>query len=227
MANLGWKPVRVLAALGLALSIAGCFDFDQHLTVKGSGAGAMEVKLRMDPSLKGGFENETLMGPQAAPVEVTRAVKDGQYVQTERVSFNALSELRVRNETLSITNEGETFFGLGPKKLVLRRVLDNGSADPDSLGLVRGAFQDRIYTYSVSLPGWIQKAYPVSVGGEAIAPIVDGSTVKWQIPMAKAVASGTLDYRVEFRSYMDIKANVTAQRVDGAFANFHSPAPSH
>ncbi len=214
LARLG-KPVRAVAALVLALGLSGCFDFEQHLTIRGSGAGQLELKLRMDPAFKGALDNETLMGPQAAPVEVKREVKDGQYVQTEKVSFNKLPELRVRNETLSITNDGPTLFGLGPKKLTLRRIVDNGGADEDSAGVMRGVFADRVYVFSVTLPGWIAKAYPVTVNGEAINPTIDGSTVKWTVPMAKALTSASLDYRVEFRAYMDIEGNATAQRVDG------------
>jgi hypothetical protein len=215
-----------MAALAFALGLAGCFDFDQHLTIKGSGAGALEVTLRTDPALKSTFENETILGAQASPVEVSREIKNGQYVQKEKVTFNALPALRVRNETLSITNEGTTFFGLGPKKLSLRRVVDNGGADTDSFGLMRGVFADRVYSFSVTLPGWIAKAYPLTVGGEAIQPTTEGATIKWQIPMAKALSAGTLDFRVDFRSYMDIQGNVTAQRVDGDLSTLPIPGGS-
>jgi hypothetical protein len=209
------RPARAAVALLFALGLAGCFDFDEHLTLKGSGGGQLELMLRTDPSLKGAFDDKTLLGQQATPVEVTREVKDGQYIQREKVTFNKLPELRVRNETLSVTNEGATFFGIGPKKLTLRRIIDNGGADPDSFGVMRGVFQDRVYTYAVTLPGWIEKAYPLVVNGEAINPVIDGATVKWQVPMAKAISAKRLDYRVDFRSYMDIDANLTAQRVDG------------
>jgi hypothetical protein len=220
------RPARAAAALVLALGLAGCFDFEQRLTIKSSGAGRLEVMLRMDPAFKGALDNETLLGEQASPVEVTREVKDGQYVQTEKVAFNKLPELRVRNETLSITNEGTTFFGIGPKKLMLRRVVDNGGGDSDSLGVMRGVFQDRVYTFAVTVPGWIEKAYPVAVGGEAINPVIDGATVKWVVPMAKALSTASLDYRVDFRSYMDIEGSATAQRVDGKLGILPTAGPT-
>lgn len=216
------RPARAMAALVLALGLTGCFDFEQHLTIKGSGAGRLEVELRMDPAFKGALDNETLIGQQASPVEVTREVKNGQYVQTEKVAFNALVELRVRNETLSITNQGATFFGLGPKKFTLRRVVDNGGGEGEAFGIMKGIFQDRAYTFAATVPGWIEKAYPVVVNGEAINPIVDGATVKWVVPMAKALSTGSLDYRVDFRSYLNIEGNATAQRVDGDLGNLTS-----
>jgi hypothetical protein len=211
------RPARALAALALAFGLTGCFDYEQHLTLKGSGGGTLEVKLRIDPAFRGALETETLLPPQLVPIEVKREIKDGQYVQSEKVSFKALSELRVHSETLSITNHGATLFGVGPKQLTLHDVVDTGSEDIGSFGPFGGPFQDRVYAFSVTIPGWIQKAYPLLVGNESVAPTINGSTVTWRIPMVQALTAGRLEYRLDFLAFMDIPAEVAAQRVDGEF----------
>ena len=210
--------IRIVAALA-SFTLAGCFDLEQDLTVKGSGAGSFVVTLRMDPTFKDALQNETMLGAQKAPVEVTRAVKDGQYVQTERVTFNSLSELELPNETLSIVSNGAELFGVGPKDLTLTRKIENAGADSNSSGMMRTVFADRTYTFKASLPGWIGKAYPLTIGDEQIAPQVNGSTVSWQIPMSKAITAKELVYKVDFYAFMKIDGNVTAQRVTNPVSN--------
>ena len=205
--------LRLLAVFA-CLTLAGCFDLEQDLNIKGSGAGSFEVTLRVDPAFKDALQNETILGAQKAPVEVTREVKDGQYVQNERVTFNSLSELRLPNETLSIVNHGSELFGVGPKDLTLTRVVENSGADTTSAAMMRTVFSDRTYTFKVSLPGWIGRAYPVVLGDEQIAPQVNGSTVTWQIPMARAVLASELVYKVDFYAFVNIEGNVTAERVE-------------
>lgn len=209
------RALRFACAALLCTLLSACFDFEQDLTIKGSGAGAgaLEITLRMDPAFRGALETETIMGEQMAPVEVKREVKDGQYVQNERVTFNSLSELRLQSETLSIVNQGSTVFGIGPKKLSLTRKVENDGADPTSFSMMRTLFADRTYTFSVKVPGWIGKAYPLIVGAEQVAPKVSGSTVSWTIPMARAMSTRELIYRVDFLAYMDVEGNVTAERV--------------
>lgn len=209
-ARIGFRLIAALAALALA----GCFDLEQDLDIKGSGAGSFEVSLRIDPTFKDALQNETLLGAQKAPVEVTRSVKNGQYIQDERVTFNSLSELRLPNETLSIVSNGAELFGVGPKDLTLTRTVENAGADSSSASVMRTVFADRTYTFKLSLPGWIGRAYPLVIGDEQIAPQVNGSTVTWQIPMARAVTASQLVYKVDFYAFMNIQGNVTAQRVD-------------
>ncbi len=217
--------LRLVAALA-CLTLAGCFDLEQDLTIKGSGAGAFQVTLRIDPAFKDALQNETILGAQKAPVEVTRTVKNGQYVQKERVTFNSLSELRLPNETLSIVSNGAELFGVGPKDLTLTRTVENAGANSSSATMMRTVFADRTYTFKVSLPGWIGKAYPLVIGDEQIAPQVNGSTVTWQIPMARAVSASELVYKVDFYAFMGIDGNVTAERVsmpDGIIPSAGTP----
>ncbi|MFO1187949.1 MAG: hypothetical protein U1E87_11175 [Alphaproteobacteria bacterium] len=208
------RLARAAAALALAFGLTGCFDFEQHLILKGSGAGRLEVKLRIDPAFKGAFENQTLLPAQAQPIDVTREIKDGQYVQTEKASFNSLSDLRVENEDLTLINNGTTFFGVGPKKFSLRRAVASGDGAED-MGAAGAAFQDRVYVFSVTIPGWVEKAYPLVVGNEAVKPKTEGATVTWTIPMSQAVAARRLEYRVDFFSYMNVTGTISAQRVEG------------
>ena len=210
--------LRLIAAIS-CLTLVGCFDLEQDLTVKGSGAGDFQVTLRIDPAFKDALQNETILGAQKAPVEVTRSVKDGQYVQKERVTFNSLSELRLPNETLSIISNGAELFGVGPKDLTLTRKVENSGADASSAGMMRTVFADRTYTFKVSLPGWIGKAYPLTVGDEQVTPQVNGSTVSWQIPMSKAITANELIYKVDFYAFMNIQGNVTAERVNNPVSN--------
>ena len=209
---------RVTAAALLCLGLAGCFDFEQTFTLKNNGSGAFEVMLRMDPAFQDALEEDQILPPQENPVEVSRGVQNGQFVQEERVLFNGLGELKTRNETLSITNNGSTFFGFGPKKLSLVRLVENEGASDDGFGLMRSLFQDRYYVFTANLPGWIDQAHPVEVGSEAIEAEVKGSTVTWQIPMAKAVSAEALEFKVDFRAYLEIDAVVSAERVDGGLA---------
>ena len=208
-----------LAAILACLALAGCFDLEQDLTVKGSGAGDFQVILRIDPAFKDALQNETILGAQKAPVEVTRSVKDGQYVQKERVTFNSLAELKLPNETLSIVSNGAELFGVGPKDLTLTRKVENSGADTSSAGMMRTVFADRTYTFKVTLPGWIGKAYPLQIGDEQVSPQVNGSTVSWQIPMSKAITTNEMIYRVDFYAFMKIEGNVTAERVNNPVSN--------
>ena len=216
--RMGAFAAKMGAAVGCFL-LAGCFDLEQDLAIKGSGAGSFEVTLRIDPALKDALQNETIIGPQKAPVEVTRTVKDGQYVQKERVTFNSMSELRLPNETLSIVSRGAELFGVGPKDLTLTRKIENAGADSSSASLMRTVFADRNYTFKASLPGWIAKAYPLTIGDDQFTPQVNGSTVTWTIPMSRAVTASELLYKVDFYAYMNIQGNVTAERVNGPMSS--------
>jgi hypothetical protein len=160
------------------------------------------------------------MGEQKKPVTVTREVVDGQYVQTETVAFDKLSDLRVQDETLSISNSGATFFGVGPKKFTLSREVDNDGADPTSSTMLGTLFTSRIYTFKVTVPGWVDKAYPLEVGAEQVEPTIDGATISWQIPMARAMSVKKLVYKIDFFSYMDVTGTETAERVPSTIKGF-------
>jgi hypothetical protein len=216
-AEFGWRAWRPFVGLLLCVGLAGCFDIEQDLTVEGSGAGALEVTLRIDPTFKGALENETILGDQVAPVVVKREVKDGQYVQDERVTFNAISDLKLPNGTLSIVNNGSTFLGIGPQRLTLTRTIENSAAGPNSYAVMRNVFSDRTFTIKISVPGWIARAYPMTVAGQTVSPQVGGSTVTWQVPMARALSEPNLIYRIDFLAYMSIDGNVTAQRAPDRF----------
>jgi hypothetical protein len=55
---------------------------------------------------------------------------------------------------------------------------------------------------------------------------VNGSTVTWQIPMARALSSPQLAYRVDFFAFMNIEGNVTAERVQGHLSVIAPPGTS-
>ena len=214
-----WRALRLGGLLAAALTLTGCFDFEQTLTIDGNGTGSFEVMLRMDPAFQDARDDDQILPEQVNPVEISRGVRDGQFVQEEKVLFNDLSELQVQNEDLSITSKGSTFFGLGPKQLTLVRRLENHGAD-DEFGLMRNLFQDRYYTFTANLPGWVDQAYPVDLGAVSIEPEVRGSTVSWHVPMARAVSARELEFRVDFRAYSNVDAVVAAQRLDDRLVQF-------
>lgn len=209
----GARLTRLALVGGLCLALGGCFDLKHTLTVSGDGTGSFAVMMRTDPAFQDARDEDQILPPQKSPVEISRGVRDGQYVQEEKTIFNSLDKLQVQNEDLSITNQGNTFFGLGPKRLTLIRRMENNGAE-DDFGVMRNLFQDRTYTFIANLPGWIDQAYPVEIGEEIIEPTIRGSTVMWEIPMGRAVSVRSMEFRVDFRAYYKIEAVSAAKRLE-------------
>jgi hypothetical protein len=204
------RGTRAGLALLACIGLAACFDYEQDLTIRGSGAGTLKVSISTDPTYKDSLGDDAALGDQTARVVTKTEMRDGRFVQTETVSFNQLSDLKLENQTLSITNNGAWLFGLGPKDLSFRAEVDNSGADPSSLGAMQTMFDGHSFTYKVSLPGWVTKAYPLTIGDKEIKPVQDGSSIAWTIPMARALTTRKLVYRADFLAFMAVPGNVTS-----------------
>jgi hypothetical protein len=210
LAHVSVRPVRIGLALLACLGLAACFDYEQDLTIRGSGAGTLQVSISTDPAYKDSLGNDAAIGDQAAQVETKTEMRDGRFVQVETASFNKLSDLELANQTLSIINNGAWLWGIGPKDLTFTGEVDNSGADPTALGVVQAMFADHSFTYKVTLPGWVTKAYPLSIGGKEIKPVQNGTTITWTVPMARALTTRKLVYKADFLAFMDVPGNVTS-----------------
>jgi hypothetical protein len=144
------------------------------------------------------------------------SVHGDKTTQTAVIDFKSLSALRLSDESVSLTNHGASWFGLGPSHITLRRtfLVDRArrentpkSADEEKFGgeLAQTMFGDHIYVFSVNLPGSIVRAAPVRIGHTTIAPQVSssgvGHTVTWRMPLYTLLQAKVVTFEVDFSAY--------------------------
>ena len=213
-----WRQLRNLFAVivcGVALS--GCFDLTQKLSLDRSGGGHYEMAITanglLGEALRDNKSGIRLSGNRARTRTATIGDKT---TQTAVIDFKSLSDLRLSDESLSLTNHGASWFGLGPSHVTFRRtfLVDRArrenvpkSAEEEKFGgeLAQTMFGDHTYIFSVTVPGSIERAAPIRIGRATIAPKVSGSglghTVTWRMPLFLLLQAKLIPFEVDFSAY--------------------------
>jgi hypothetical protein len=213
-----WRQLRnVFAVVACALALSGCFDLAQKLTIDRGGGGHYEIAVTANGLLGEGLRDKKSGIRLTHNRTRTRTVTVGdKTTQTTVIDFKSLSDLRMSDESLSLTNHGASWFGLGPRHVTFRRtfLVDRArrenvpkSAEEEKFGgeLVQTMFGDHTYVFSVTVPGSVERAAPIRIGRATIAPKVSGSgfshTVTWRMPLSMLLQAKLIAFEVDFSAY--------------------------
>ena len=199
------------------LALTGCFDVTQKLSIGRNGAGQYQVALTANGLLGEALKNNR--GPAVLrhnAVKTHVIAKGDNVTQIATIDFKSLSDLRLSDESLSLTNHGRSWFGLGPSHITFRRTLlvDRArrenvpkSAEEDRFGneLAETMFGDHTYTFSVTVPGSVEHAPAIHIGRSTFNAKLGGGplnhTVTWRIPLAALLRAKLLSFEIDFSAY--------------------------
>lgn len=208
---------KAAAVLVCALSLSGCFDLAQKLSLDRGGAGRYEVAITANGLLGEALKDNKASFRVAQNPARTRIVSSGGKVtQIATIAFKSLSQLRLSDESLSLINHGASWFGLGPSRVTFARTFlvdrarrENApkSAEAEKFGgeLLQTMFGDHTYVFSVSVPGSVDSASPVRIGAAVFRPQISGQglshTVTWRMPLYTLLQAKLVRFQVDFSAY--------------------------
>jgi hypothetical protein len=209
--------VKILFVLCCLLQLSGCFDLAQKLSIDRGGAGHYEIAITANGLLGEALrDNKSGLHLARNPMKTRVSVHGDKTTQIAVIDFKSLSDLRLSDESVSLTNHGASWFGLGPSHITLRRtfLVDRArrqntpkSADEEKFGgeLAQTMFGDHTYVFSVSVPGSIERAAPVRIGRTTITPRVTasglGHTIIWRMPLYTLLQAKLVSFQVDFSAY--------------------------
>jgi hypothetical protein len=217
----------VVAALTLAVGLSGCFDLVQTVGVDRSGAGRYQVAVTGEGIVGDALKNEKLVNRENHAALTTTDV-NGKVTRMATVDFKSISELAFSDETMSLNVKSRDFFGLGPShvafvaNVMVSKAKDENpqAASARDLGetVAQGILGNHTYVFSVTVPGDVERADPITVGGESYAPTItgdfwNGRTVTWRMPLAALVTAPQLNFEVDFSAigfFSDSKSQLVA-----------------
>ncbi|HUJ46769.1 MAG TPA: hypothetical protein VLV55_06525 [Rhizomicrobium sp.] len=211
---------RVLCVAVTAAALSACFDLTQKLSIDRGGSGHYEMAITAD-----GLLGEALKDKKDSAIDLKNnkvrthlAEHDGKVTQFATMDFKSLSDLKLSDESLSLSNHGAGWFGLGPSHLTFTRTFlvdrarkqnapSRSNNDDDRFGteLAQTMFGDHTYLFSVSVPGSVDRANAIRVGRTTIAPQIKPSglstTVTWRMPLYTMIQAKMLRFEVDFSAY--------------------------
>jgi hypothetical protein len=203
--------------MALSLGIFLLFDITQKLVIGRNGSGQYQIAITANGLLGEALKhNRSPMILKHNAVKTRVIAKNGNVTQIATIDFNSLSDLRLSDESLSLTNHGASWFGLGPSHVTFRRTLlvDRArrenvpkSSEEDRFGneLAQTMFGNHVYVFSASVPGSIDHASPIRIGGRVFNPQMGGGalsrTVTWRIPLYTLLQAKLLTFEINFSAY--------------------------
>jgi len=222
------KRCGVAAALTIAagIGLSGCLDLVQTVNVDRSGAGRYQIAASAQGFVGEALKDEKLVNKQNHAAMATTNAGD-KTTRTATVDFKSLSDLAFSDETMSLHVTSRDLFGLGPSHVayVANVMVDKAKHDnpraqsANSVGeeVAQSIFGDHTYTFTVTVPGSIERAVPVTLGNHTYEPTVTGDyfshTVTWKIPLYALVNSQALSFEVDFwawGTFADTKSQMVA-----------------
>jgi len=203
--------------IAFSIGLSGCFDLAQKLSIDRGGSGRYVVAITAS-GLLGEALKDNRSGIRFSQNRVTTrtTAKDGKIRQTAVLEFKSLSDLRLSDELVSLTNHGASWFGLGPSHVTFRRTFlvdrarrENApkSAEAERFGgeLLQTMFGDHTYIFSVTVPGSVESALPVKIGRTVIRPLIGkqnlSDTVTWRMPLYTLLQAKVVSFQVDFSAY--------------------------
>ena len=157
------------------------------------------------------MRNAKLVSPDLNRATQATTDVNGKVTRTADVDFKSLSDLALSDETMSLKVTGDDLFGLGQSHVAFHttflvdKAKRHQQGDDTKLGreIAQTILGDHTYTFSVTVPGDIEHANPVAVGGETFQPEVkgdfyNGRTVTWRLPLYTLADAQALDFEVDF-----------------------------
>ncbi len=207
-------PKRLIslgAAAVCAVALGGCFDLGQKVAIGRDGSGGYAISIAAD-GIVGDSLKKKHADVEVGDMRMTTRVSyvDGKTVQTSGTGFHDLSDLKLSDEVISLRVKGKKWLGLGDTQVNFHRsfrvdrALDDNARDDSGIGrdILTSMFGDHTYTFSVWLPGTIDRAAPVDIGGRLVQPTVaeagDGHSVTWRMKLTDMFLADKLDFDVDF-----------------------------
>jgi hypothetical protein len=219
--------VLIASVLATAVGVSGCFDLTQKVSIARDGSGRYEASIAAQGIVGEALRNKTSDIAGQNHAATTTTVVNGNVTQTSVVDFKSLSDLKFNNEAMSLTVEGNDFFGLGPERIKFRRTflvdrarreheMRDQQGDQTGREIAQSLFGGHTYVFSVTLPGSIDSISPVTIGGVTVKPEVtgdflNGHTIIWRMPLYMMISAHALTYEVEYSAY-GFMANVKTKR---------------
>jgi hypothetical protein len=199
--NLASFAPKRLFSLGVvvvcAAGLSGCFDLPQKVAIGRDGSGGYQVAVAAD-----GIVGEGLSRHKAdidldgdMPMHTKISVANGKTTQTTGTAFHDLSQLALSDETISLHVKGKKLLGLAGTEMNFHRTFHIDSArrhheedSDDHLGkdILTSMFGDHTYTFSVWLPGSVDSANTLWVGGHEVKPVVTAHETDGYVPRQSA-----------------------------------------
>jgi hypothetical protein len=203
--------------MGCSSGLSGCFDLAQKLSIDRGGSGRYVVAVTAS-GLLGEALKDNKSGIRFSQNRVTTSTtaKAGKVTQTAVLEFKSLSDLRLSDELLSLTNRGASWFGLGPSHVTVRRTFlvdrarrenapKNTEAERFGGELLQTMFGDHTYVFSFTVPGSIESALPIKIGRTVIRPVIGkqdlSDTVTWRMPLYTLLQAKVVSFQVDFSAY--------------------------
>ena len=199
-----------------AVTLSACFDLDQKVAIGRDGSGSYEIAVAAEGMVGDGLkqDHDNMLAPNKA-ISRTETV-NGKVVRSAHVDFANLSDLSFGSEAISLHVLNRSLFGLGPTAVRFRRVFLVDHAEKDrardhhdddmSREVLQAFFGGHTYTFSVTLPGSVDRIAAVTVDGMEIKPEVTGDfyhghTITWRMPLSVALSAKEIAFEVDFSAY--------------------------
>ncbi len=164
------KNLRLLMLIPFCLFLSGCFDLESKVDIHKDGSGSISYTFVTDPMMAEAFKNQKFSEENA---KIRNYINNGKFYHEESLSFSSLSELNLKDERLSISGI-KYEHAISPKRKQQRE------EDKAAAYLF---FRGHFFTYNLTLPEFISKAYPVEINGIEIEPTIKDKAVSWKIPL--------------------------------------------
>ncbi|MBS0471904.1 MAG: hypothetical protein JSR60_12580 [Proteobacteria bacterium] len=198
----------VLLAAGLLLS--GCFDLNIGLNLKSDGSGTLTNEVIFSKEMTDTFKQTggKLPQPKASNGgKQTSAMRGGRLVQTNLITFSAVSGITMSGQGLEVRDLGRTWFGAHRSAIVLgssgKPAPKPSTSDKDNpfYKAMMAQFDGHFVSVTMAVPCNVSHADPIKMGKRSIAPTVEsswtsGATVRWKVPLHDMLSDdGTNDVR--------------------------------
>jgi hypothetical protein len=212
------KALSAAAVVILAGGLSGCFDLEQKMAIRHDGSGVYDVIVSADGIVGAGLRKHRAdidIGDDRAVTRVTR--KGDTTVETSEVAFHDLSDLHLSDETIGLRVKGKKLLGLGGVEVNFHRSFHVNDArrdrdeDDEHLGrdVLHSMFGDHTYTFTLWLPGSIERIAPLRVHGRLVHPTVwsdkYGHTIVWKMGLTDMFLADRLDFDVDFVAHGDFR----------------------
>lgn len=217
LVNFSSKRLFSLGAVVVCtVGLSGCFDLSQKVAIGRDGSGGYQVAVAAD-----GIVGEGIAKHKAdididddMPMHTEISYRDGKTVQTSGTAFHDLSQLSLSDETISLHVKGKKLLGLAGTEVNFHRSFNIDRArrhheedSDDHLGkdILTSMFGDHTYTFSVWLPGSVDSANTLWVGGHEVKPVVtaqgNGHLIVWRMKLTDMFLANQLDFDVDFTAH--------------------------
>jgi hypothetical protein len=207
-----WRGACVAMALTVAgVGLSGCLDLVQTVSVDRTGAGRYQISATAQGFVGEALKNEKLVNKQNHAVMATTN-GGGKVTRMATVDFKSLSDLAFSDETMNLTVKSRDLFGIGPSHVafVAKVMIDKAKHEnqqaqaANNVGeeVAQSILGDHTYTFTVTVPGSVEYAAPLTIGKDTFQPAVTGDyfghTVTWKIPLYALVSSQAINFEVDF-----------------------------